>query len=62
MPASDEKMTVDRESMSRLLRSTRRLIESIQRENSEVWNLARQASIDLSVVEHQLGQVEGGSD
>jgi predicted MarR family transcription regulator len=48
--------------MARLLRSTRRLIESIQRENSEVWHLARQASIDLSVVEHQLGQAEGGSD
>ncbi len=54
-------MTIDREAMSRLLRSTRRLIESIQRENSEVWHLARQASIDLSEVEHQLGQTEGDS-
>jgi predicted MarR family transcription regulator len=47
-------INIDRETMARLLRSTRRLIESIQRENSEVWHLARQASIDLSVVEHKL--------
>lgn len=47
--------TDDRAAICRLTRSVRRLIESVQRENSEVWQLARQASIDLSVVEHRLG-------
>ena len=46
---------IDREAICRLTRSVRKLIEAIQHENSQAWQLARQASIDLSVVEHKLG-------
>lgn len=47
--------SIDRAAVCRLTRSVHKLIEAVQHENSMIWQLARQASIDLSVVEHHLG-------